>query len=81
MERMFNRCPSCDSPHIALQTLEEGGTREYCSQCLFVAVYIVFSCKPVKHCNPDVFAICPRNGCPDPGSPLKKLCKDEPASV
>jgi hypothetical protein len=70
----FRVCPSCGSSNITLQTLIEGGKREYCSTCLFVANYVRFSCKPQEHCNPDVFAICPRTGCPNPGTPKKMLC-------
>ena len=74
MERLFNRCPSCESAEIRLQNLSEGGFREFCPTCNFVTYYVEFACKPAPHCNADVFGICPRANCPNPGVPRKKLC-------
>jgi hypothetical protein len=71
---IFLRCPSCDSVSISLQILDAGGMREHCPECFFVATYVKFNCTPDKHCNPDVFAICPRKDCPNPGKPSEKQC-------
>jgi hypothetical protein len=71
---MFQRCPSCDSGSISLQVLDEGGMKEKCPDCFFVSEYVRFTCQPQGHCNPDIFAICPRANCPNPGQPSTVLC-------
>ena len=71
LPKLFNRCPSCKSLEITLQRLTEGGWREFCGACNFVTNYVEFTC---KHCNPDIFALCPVNNCNPPGRPKQKLC-------
>ena len=73
MEALFRRCPSCGSNAIIFQSLEGGGAREFCQQCMFVANYVEFTC---GDCNPDVFAYCPRKDCKaNPlGTPKNTAC-------
>jgi hypothetical protein len=71
---MLNRCPSCDSESILLKILDPGGMSEECPECFFVTKYVRFSCTPTGHCNPNIFAICPRVNCPNPGQPSAVLC-------
>jgi len=71
MKGIFNLCPSCSSEEISVQKVVDSGSVEYCLACNFAANYVRFTC---GHCNPDIFAICPHNGCNRPGSPTKRLC-------
>ena len=67
---IFRYCPSCESKEIGLLP-EAKGVIEYCYTCNFAVNHVLFTC---GHCNPDVFAICPRRDCPNPGSPTYRLC-------
>ena len=71
MTGIFKNCPGCGSSGIVFQELSEGGSREYCSTCLFVANYVKFTC---GHCNADIFAFCPKKDCGKPGTPTNRSC-------
>lgn len=89
--RTFHTCPSCGSVKIVFERVDAhkasehafggvapyaylgDGLREHCLTCSFVANYVQFSC---GHCNPDIFAVCPRHGC-GRGRPLGQLCMPE----
>ena len=70
-EAMFCKCPSCRQSEMRLREIA-GGYMELCTQCNFAVNYVQFTC---GHCNPDVFGLCPRDECPTPGQPTKKLCR------
>lgn len=70
VKRLFQTCPSCGKDVIEFRF--EDTAREMCSACGFSADYVLFTC---AHCNPDVFAVCPRKGCK--GTPTEELCKPD----
>ena len=43
----------------------------------FVSRYVLFTC---GHCNPEIFALCPQDNCPNPGTPTDTLCRAERAN-
>jgi hypothetical protein len=74
-DTFFRKCPSCSSTNMELNQLTgtQGmkGTQEYCKVCMYVVNYVKFTC---GHCCPDVFALCPTQGCAAAGTPTKQLC-------
>lgn len=70
MKSFFEQCPNCAAPTTSMHRDNER-TWEMCSACGFSADYVLYTC---QHCNPNIFAVCPRLGCTHQGTPTRQLC-------